>query len=82
MPKGVCFDQGVVIKIIISWFSWFPWFLQMLGFIVLKGGYFQNLVVSVVLVVSRVKMNHPLPEQTPCSTPFGVFRSQSALRAL
>ena len=26
VPKGGCFDQGVVFKTFISWFWWSPWF--------------------------------------------------------
>ena len=56
------------------WLPWFSWLLEILEFIVLKMGWFSNshlavLVVSVVLMVSSVKTNNPLPKQPLSSTP-------------
>ena len=59
-PKGSCFDQGVVLKNVISQFPWLSWFLGA----VFKSSSCGSHMVSVVLVVSSLKKRTTLPELT------------------
>ena len=68
------FDQGVVIKIFISWCPWFLRFSRQTGIcknLKEKKGGFQYFIswfswFSIVLVVCSVKTNHPGSQTTSC----------------